>query len=41
MSNKTQIICNKNNKRIIQIVDLKKDIKNCQIQLLKSKVEEK
>ena len=42
MSNKTQIICNKNNRRILQIIDeLKKDIKDNSIQLLKSKVEEK
>ena len=41
MSNKTQILCNKNNRRILQIVDLKRDIRNNSIQLLKSKVEEK
>ena len=41
MSNKTQILCNKNNRRILQIVEeLKKDIKDNSIQLLKSKVEE-
>ena len=42
MSNKTQILCNKNNRGILLLVEeIKKDIKDNSEQLLRLKAEEK